>query len=185
MFQQPWNLSSHLVLTQTSEWSLGVLCFFPVLLLILAKVGESSYYYEHFPGSPFVLIVRGLHFSTDYDFSIECQRRLAVSGSMKAILNSFNDILYSNEELLKVTTLENAVFVLEKVNSFFYVYNRNFNHHWSLPLRSPFSIYIWELVELKLMEFIFACIIDSFSICEVYQNNAFEFAKRVGNVLWL
>lgn len=63
--------------------------FFPILLLIHTKAGKGSYY-EHFPGSPLVLIVPGLHFSSDYDFSIGCERRLAVSGLMKAILNSFN-----------------------------------------------------------------------------------------------
>ena len=71
-----------------------------------------------------VLIVPGLHFSSDYDFSIGCERRLAVSGLMKAILNSFNNILYSNKVLLKVITLENAVFIVDKVNSF-----RYFSHH--------------------------------------------------------
>ena len=49
---------------------------------------------------------------------------------MKTILKSFNNILYSNKVLLKVTTLENAVFTVDKVNSFRFVYNRNFfNHH--------------------------------------------------------
>ena len=77
-----------------------------------------------------VLIVRGLHFSSDYDFLVECQRRLAVSGLMKTILNSFNNIVYRNKALLKVTTLENAVFIVDKVNSFRYAYIRNyFNHH--------------------------------------------------------
>ena len=44
---------------------------------------------------------------------------------MKAILNSLNNILYSNKVLLKVITLENAVqFIVDKVNSF-----RYFNYH--------------------------------------------------------
>ena len=80
-----------------------------------------------------VVIVPGLHFSSDYDFSIGCERRLAVSGLMKTILNSFNNILYSNKVLLKVITLENVVFIVDKVNSF-----RYFNHHCLLPLRSHF-----------------------------------------------
>lgn len=106
--------------------------FFPILLLIHTKAGKG--WYEHFPGSPLVLIVPGLHFSSDYDFSVGCERRLAVSWLMKAILNSFNNILYSNKALLKVITLENAVqFIVDKVNSF-----RYFNYHWLLPLRAHF-----------------------------------------------
>ena len=69
---------------------------------------------------------------------------------MKAILNSFNNILYSNKVLLKVITLENAVFIVDKVILF--VISVTIDYCRCAPV---FQTSLGTS-EVKLMEFIFA-----------------------------